>query len=504
MVLAGPGASSEAQEAQGSSLSDEFARAAEESGVPAEVLKAMGYVNTRWEMPPPDATPYEEGDPHGRGAYGIMQLQQNPSTDTLGEAAGLTGLTEEELKNDRAANVRGAAAVLAQMAGENRPQDLNGWFEVVAEYGGGPLYADQVFEVLKTGASATISTGETLELSPQPGAESQSVTAQAAASGQYPGSDWYGASSQNFSYASRPPTINKIVVHTMQGSFSSAINWFKDPAAGSSAHYNVRRDGYVGQSVREDDIAWHAGWWDTNETSIGIEHEGYISNPGYWYTDSMYRSSAKLTAYLAKKYRIPIDRSHIIGHNEVPGCSGTGGGAGCHTDPGSGWDWTRYMSLVRSYAGGTTATTTTDPPPPGPRRAYKRIVDNQTSGRFQASSRWSLNTWNDQRHWTNYRAATPGSTYDPARFKVEIPERGRYSVYAWWSANPDYSGRATFRIRTFNGVAYRAVDQRANGGRWIKLGAFKLRKGDRYSIELSNKSTSAGTIIADAVAVVKR
>ncbi|MDQ5811108.1 MAG: twin-arginine translocation signal domain-containing protein, partial [Actinomycetota bacterium] len=68
----------------GPSLKEEFESAAKEYKVPKELLVAMGYVNTLWEMPPPDASPYEEGDLHGRGAYGIMQLMQNPSRDTLG------------------------------------------------------------------------------------------------------------------------------------------------------------------------------------------------------------------------------------------------------------------------------------------------------------------------------------------------------------------------------------------------------------------------------------
>jgi hypothetical protein len=46
---------------------------------------AMGYVNTRWEMPQPEANAYERGDPHGWGSYGIMALVQNPYSDTLGE-----------------------------------------------------------------------------------------------------------------------------------------------------------------------------------------------------------------------------------------------------------------------------------------------------------------------------------------------------------------------------------------------------------------------------------
>ena len=146
-----------AQEA--SSLIAEFESAATEYGVPQDLLLAMGYVNTMWEMPPPRMTAYREDDIHGRGAYGIMQLVRNPWEDTLGEAARLTGLSEEQLKNDRAANIRGGAAVLAGIQGQDRPADLNGWQEAVAEYGGIDLYATEVYETLRSGASATISTG---------------------------------------------------------------------------------------------------------------------------------------------------------------------------------------------------------------------------------------------------------------------------------------------------------------------------------------------------------
>ena len=62
----------------GSSLKVEFESAATEYNVPRELLMAMGYVNTLWEMPPPGASDYEKGELEGRGAYGIMQLVQNP------------------------------------------------------------------------------------------------------------------------------------------------------------------------------------------------------------------------------------------------------------------------------------------------------------------------------------------------------------------------------------------------------------------------------------------
>jgi hypothetical protein len=163
----------------GASLVAEFREAAQEYGVPMELLMAMGYVNTRWEMPPPETNAYERGNPHGRGSYGIMALVQNPYSDTLGEASRLTGIPEEELKMNRAANIRGGAALLASSAGGYIPEDLTGIvgavagrglatgqnYVAVSGVGGGELYAEQVFEVLRTGASKTISSGEMVSLS---------------------------------------------------------------------------------------------------------------------------------------------------------------------------------------------------------------------------------------------------------------------------------------------------------------------------------------------------
>ena len=116
-------------------LMEEFEGAAKEYQVPMELLLAMGYVNTRWEMPPPEANRYEPGDLHGWGSYGIMQLVQNPSSNTLGEASKLTGITEEKLKTDRRSNILGGAALLAESQGQ-RPSRLGDYLGAVAGDGG--------------------------------------------------------------------------------------------------------------------------------------------------------------------------------------------------------------------------------------------------------------------------------------------------------------------------------------------------------------------------------
>lgn len=159
----------------------------------------------------------------------------------------------------------------------------------------------------------------------------------------YPDAESHPASTENFTAADRPSsnTIDKIIIHVTQGSWEGSLSWFQDPAAGVSAHYTVRSsDGKVGQSVRESDIAWHAGNWEYNQTSVGIEHEGYVDDSA-WFTEEMYSSSAKLTADIAAEYGISVDREHIIGHNEVPGAD--------HTDPGEHWDWDHYLGLVNQY-----------------------------------------------------------------------------------------------------------------------------------------------------------
>jgi hypothetical protein len=331
-----------------SPLEAQFETAARKYKVPVELLLAMGYYNTLWEMPPPSTSAYRKGDPEGRGDYGIMQLTQNPSRNTLGEAAKLTGLSKAQLKNDRSANIEGGAAFLSSLVGKTRPKSLQGWQEALTQYADTDLYASQVYGVLRGGASLTISTGERLKLSPLDVEVPRVYTAQSVATN-YPRAVWRPAASCNFTDSNRETSYDsKIVIHVAEGSYSGTISWFENCAAQASAHYVVSRKGGMTQCVRDEDIAWHAGSWDTNTHSIGIEHAGYIDNPDS-FTRSMYHASARLSAWCCKKYEIPIDRKHIIGHDQVPGCSGSGGGVNCHTDPGPYWNWKEYMLLIQYY-----------------------------------------------------------------------------------------------------------------------------------------------------------
>lgn len=163
-----------------------------------------------------------------------------------------------------------------------------------------------------------------------------------AAAVDYPLAESAPASTSNYAASSRPTAypLDYVIIHVTQESYSKTVAIFQNPEKQVSAHYLVRStDGRVAQCVRERDIAWHAGNWDYNTRSIGIEHEGWVDQPAY-FTNALYEKSAKLTAAICTKYGIPKDRAHIIGHYEVPGTD--------HTDPGPNWDWTRYLRLVNS------------------------------------------------------------------------------------------------------------------------------------------------------------
>jgi len=186
--------------------------------------------------------------------------------------------------------------------------------------------------LLKSAALAAV----TYPLLPTPSAGARTHTVD------YPDAEWAAANSSNYTASSRPTSypVDHVVIHVTQETYVDTLKIFQDPKKQVSAHYVVRSaDGHVAQCVREHDIAWHAGNWDYNTRSIGIEHEGWVDQPAY-FTDALYEESAGLTAALCDTYDIPKDRSHILGHAEVPGTD--------HTDPGPHWDWTRYIRLVNN------------------------------------------------------------------------------------------------------------------------------------------------------------
>ena len=163
---------------------------------------------------------------------------------------------------------------------------------------------------------------------------------------------WTAAHSTNYT-ASRSAAVGAVTLHTAQGSYAGTISWFQNSTANVSAHYVIRSsDGQVTQMVREAHTAWHAR--NHNSYTLGIEHEGYVSNSA-WYTSAMYNASAALVRHFCARYSaiscasaykgVPSsglvllpDSVKIKGHQHFSGQT--------HTDPGINWNWSHYYGLL--------------------------------------------------------------------------------------------------------------------------------------------------------------
>ncbi len=324
-----------------------FHQAAKQHGVPEPLLLALSYEASRWR---PDAA-------SAWGGYGLFDLREEGSPG-LEMASMAAGLSPDAVMASPELQVQAAAALLASHArrlnaGQAPPvDDLLAWWDATRAFSGShdptlqDRYAESLYATLNFGVPVDPESG--LSIAAQPVDSWDRVPEAPPTACDYSGCNSFtAASSSNYTNQSRTAAdITHVVVHTVQGSYSGCISWFQNSSASVSAHYVVRSsDGQVTQMVHEEDKAWHVG--TENPYTVGIEHEGYVDDPGRWYTEAMYQASAMLTADIADRNGIPISRTYIVGHVELPNQT--------HTDPGSGWDWDHYMDLVNSFSSGGSA-----------------------------------------------------------------------------------------------------------------------------------------------------
>jgi N-acetyl-anhydromuramyl-L-alanine amidase AmpD len=337
-------------------LDEAFEAASNEFGVPRDLLVAIAYSLTRLEDGAEGVHEHE-----GARGFGIMDLGAGAPQDgpSIRRAAERLGVTQGRVMHDPVTNIRAAASELRWAADRLEDQTstaivrLRDWDVVVGWYTGSgnaaarQSFAHQVYLVLWDGIPEGAAA---LDLPPR----AVDIPEMDPMSGPGLGDsvlidNFVGAASCNFTNGGRTHSdIDTIVIHTAQGSYSGTSNWFQNCAAQASAHYVIRSsDGEITQMVLEADPAWHAGHWETNARSVGIELEGFVEQPETWYTYEMYESLAALVGDIADRQGVPLTETHIFGHSDVPGCSYPGGGgAGCHTDPGDGFDWGKLMALV--------------------------------------------------------------------------------------------------------------------------------------------------------------
>ncbi|HLN77197.1 MAG TPA: N-acetylmuramoyl-L-alanine amidase [Nocardioidaceae bacterium] len=384
-----------------------FGRAAAVSGVPEEVLLGVSFMESRWDnhgASPSTSAGYgpmhltavpdsARADEHVQGkgkAEGAEDresttvtdspgVDQDPSAfETLATAAELLDVSAEQLRRDDVANICGGAALLAEYQHELSPgnasaKDPSAWSEAVARYSGAAdqatamRFAEQVFTVIREGRSRVTNDGHRVTLHATPAdVDRTAIESMGLVVASTDGVDcpadlgcesrpapyaWYDKTSPyrygNHDLASRQQDmkIDYILIHDTEASWNTTLNLVSRPNY-LAWNYSLRSaDGHIAQHLDSKNVGWHAGNWYVNMHSIGLEHEGFAAEGASWFTESLYENSAALVRYLAAKYDVPLDRAHIIGHDQVPGVTPTNIPS-MHWDPGPYWDWEHYFDLL--------------------------------------------------------------------------------------------------------------------------------------------------------------
>lgn len=143
--------------------------------------------------------------------------------------------------------------------------------------------------------------------------------------------------------------IDSIEIHDTEGGYAGTVFAFTNPQSASSTGYVVSgevnaSDPAVTQFVHDRDGTKQVNNFWYNQFGFGVEHIGFAVAPAGYYTEELYQRSADLVGWAAWKYHIPLDRAHILGHDNIP--NSVGDEHVQHWDPGPAWDWPYYMALV--------------------------------------------------------------------------------------------------------------------------------------------------------------
>lgn len=320
-----------------------FSAASVEYAIPDGLLRAIGYVETRWQMVEGQSE-FEGQEP----ASGVMALRGA----RLDEAAARSGLDVVLVRREPAANIRAAAALLRHQADVlGIDGDDADWAAAIAAFSGITLTEGRTAYAREV---AAVRNGR--RPSPAPSASSLAVDDPCATPP--PVTDHLGAlwrTSPNFNQrtAGDGGRVHMVIIHSCEGSYVGCWSWLAKRESQVSAHYVVREDGAeVTQLVREAERAWHIGaTYDStlnaghgghlhgvqsNHFTIGVEHAGYARQTSW--PAAQLDASARVVCGAAKRWGIPRDRLHIVAHGQLQPWN--------RTDPGQHWPWDEYLARI--------------------------------------------------------------------------------------------------------------------------------------------------------------
>ena len=488
-------------------LDDDFAAAARAHDLPTDLLEAIAYVETRWNMVANHDGEHHEGRPSGAGVFALWG-------DNLTAGAAAAGVSEDAARTDITANIAAAAARLATFATTHgvSGDDLLLWAPVIADFAQSDdeevrsAYVSDVLDALALGATEIDEDGTVIaSFDAHPEVGLPHVGEERAGTADYPASVW--RPSPNFS-SRGGHAVSLVVIHTCEGNYAGCWGWLRNTAAGASAHYVVKENGAeITQLVREANRAWHVAATyscsrnnnqqcgkngvSTNNFSVGIEHAGFASQKSF--ASGMIEASAKLTCNILKDHGQPRDRNHIVAHGQLQPNN--------RTDPGPNWPWAHYVDRVRAHCGdnGTGG---------GSAPTGSIIVDsnnannNQNVARIELTGSWASSSSTAGYYGSGYWVANTAETSAPATFWFYLPSAQTRTIDAWWTAGSNRASAAPFIAYNANGteVGRRSVNQQSSGSQWATLGTWSFSKGWN-KVVLSRWATPGKVVIADALRV---
>jgi N-acetyl-anhydromuramyl-L-alanine amidase AmpD len=479
-----------------------FGKASREFNVPADLLKAVSFTETRWQM--------VRGEEEFQGmapAFGIFALRG----EMLERGAALAGVSAEEVRNDAQANIRAGAALLSAFAEELKVDraDLGDWAPAVARLSG-IEHTDAQAEHVHRGVYATLRSGVVVEgadgqvtasIMPTPvEAKFAAPSLHAMAAGpDYASSIW--RPSPNYNARPAGTDISMIVIHTCEGSYAGCWGWLTNSAAGASAHYVVNESGSeISQLVSEANRAWHVAasyscslngsvmcglnGVSVNHFSVGIEHGGYASQTSF--PAGQIDASARLSCDISRDRTVVRDSYHIVAHGRLQPNN--------RTDPGPNWPWSTYISKVKSYCGDATSSSI--------------VVDtnnannNSAVASFVGSANWIGASSTAGYYGSGYYYASTEAISDPVKFRFYLSAAATKTIDAWWTAGTNRSAGTPFIIKNAAGTQLGTVykNQQLNGGSWQTLGTYNFSAGWN-EVQVSRWAASGYVVIADAIRV---
>lgn len=155
---------------------------------------------------------------------------------------------------------------------------------------------------------------------------------------------WKG--SPNYTAGRGGNKVSGIIMHWIVGNLASADAQFQKPG-GVSATEGIEDDN-VHQYVAEENTAYHAGDFPTNQRTIGIEHS---AAPGRSPSEATYETSGQRVAYYAKKYGFEVNNQTVRSHSTVVATRCSGSNADGTVREAGGLDINRIIRRAKNILG---------------------------------------------------------------------------------------------------------------------------------------------------------